>query len=785
MSASPINTSVHESEQDKSLAFKTANFSAKTTSPLHLATAQALYYFFSNQFEQITEDHYEKIAALLAAEKQSISAFLKPPRVINSKEGLNPEVLAHTELAGLLADCQQNHFAFSLVAQAVNNGSLRLSSPFSDNSAFCQGSYITEEGVNYLRFTDADNCFFLLQSNCSADGIYFPLDNVLLILNQASQADVSQLQLKLLSHLRQFVSYAQANKRFGGIIASNHSRASFFYDAWPVLIELQRNQAIFTKIPALISRKGQDFIDLKTMFRARNCVLSDPESGYEDTLANSKWFIHIGNPPTLRHQYRHYLDANRYLLSKANLLASDGIRQQLSSLNGCFPLVWISLQGQQPHWLEQVEGYAYCLKQLQERYPNLGVIIDGSSTLPISASATLAKSLQADQQLAEQLIALLNPSIKAVSVVGETSINKVFIGNHIDFFISDYADGSLYVSQLLGKPGFCHTSKVLAKNTLPQNLAIHPHRRVFLLPAAQVTDKYHSDSPLQSAGYLASKLVMGLLKSKKKPLPKSEHFCYSIDKNNFWQFIELRLPKVLAKPPNPRIKLFIEPSFSIHPDVRLPIKMANHGNVVEVFPTLAFPKTLLDIAYFDHKYLKQNIIYGLFGFDRRDTFGQACDYLIWLGNPLTRVQLHAVQFIKNAEASGQVLTLNKVLTKGHKALDNYYTRLISGKDVAFGECTEETFEAAIENLNKSFVFIGINEQQADSYDRLCALMDWDRSLFADQLATSYSVDEEAFAKLQHLIRPLIQYDLRLYKAALMLITRKQRQAERKAAAASE
>jgi hypothetical protein len=552
-----------------------------------------------------------------------------------------------------------------------------------------------------------------------------------------------------------------------------------------VLIELQRNQAIFTKIPALISRKGQDFIDLKTMFPARNCVLSDPESGYEDTLANAKWFIHIGNPPTLRHQYRHYLDANRYLLTKANLLASDSIRQQLSTLTGCFPLVWISLQAQQPHWLEQVEGYAYCLKQLQERYPNLGVIIDGSSTLPISASATLANSLAPDQQLAEQLLALLNPPIKAVSVVGETSINKVFIGNHVNFFISDYADGSLYVSQLLGKPGFCHTSKVLAKNTLPQNLAIHPHRRVFLLPASQVTDKYHSDSPLQSAGYLASKLVMGLLKSKKKPLPKSGHFCYSIDKNSFWQFIEPRLTKVLAKNPNSRIKLFIEPSFSIYPDVRLPIKMANHGNVIDVFPTLAFPKTLVDIADFDHKYLKQNIIYGLFGFDRKDTFGQACDYLIWLGNPLTRVQLHAVQFIKNAEASGQVLTLNKVLTKGHKALDNYYTRLISGKDVAFGECNEETFEAAIENLNKAFVFIGINEQQADSYNRLCALMDWDRSLFADQLATSYSVDEEAFAKLQHLIRPLIQYDLRLYKAALMLINKKQRQVEKKAAATSE
>jgi hypothetical protein len=141
-----------------------------------------------------------------------------------------------------------------------------------------------------------------------------------------------------------------------------------------------------------------------------------------------------------------------------------------------------------------------------------------------------------------------------------------------------------------------------------------------------------------------------------------------------------------------------------------------------------------------------------------------------LGDPLKRLQSHTLQFVKNACHENKVTDVASVLKAGHKALDNYYTRLISGMDAPFGECTEQMLDTAIANLGKFFIFIGINERQAQSFDRLCILMDWDRSLFPEEIPNSYEINPSDFSEdnLQWM-NDLIQFDLRLYNAALALI----------------
>lgn len=759
--------------------FKIANFLKNPRLRLHKAkayaesqppAAEALFYFFSNQYENISEQHIQNLNSLFVAAGKDIGNFMETATVLNPTEALQSEKLhvIKSHLAELIAACSDGEFSLRSVESAVANN-LTLTSPFSDGKATCQESYEAERGMTSLRFTDKTDCFFLIQCVSSADSLYFPKENILVYLSHARAVDVKRLQFKLISEFRKIIGYAQASNRFGGVIASHSRPAHFYYESWPVLFAIHNRPDIASKIPCLIMRKGHDFNDLKLLFPQMDSIVLNPDGISDMTLDGHQWLIHIGNNPHLRRAYRDYEAADQYLLDRILQAPSDIAQQKAKQIDGCYPLVWIGVEGQKRCWLEQVEGYAYMVNELAKRFPNLGVVFDGW-TLPFTPSEKSISEVKKDQRIAHRIIKKLNTGIKQVSVIGENSNTKIFVAHTIDFFICNFATGSLYVSRILHKPGFCHLSNVLAKHTLQSNIQIHPNRNVYLLPKKFVTDKRSSVSYQQTAKRWFFNMMMRLLKNKNLKAVESGEISYSINKKAFYQFVGQRLDKVLLNIQNEKIRLFLEPSFSIHPDVRHYLKMASYGNMLEVFPTLDFPKKLSDLIGFRESYLKQHIIYGVFSYGSHVELDLPSEFMVWLGNPLERVQLHAQQFAINAASENLPTDMSTIINAGHKALDNYYTRLISGIDVPFGECTETMLDKAIENLVHQFIFIGINERQAQSFDRLCTLMDWDRSLFPDQLPNKYQVDASVFSN-EHLqkAQELIQYDKRLYEAALNLV----------------
>lgn len=75
-------------------------------------------------------------------------------------------------------------------------------------------------------------------------------------------------------------------------------------------------------------------------------------------------------------------------------------------------------------------------------------------------------------------------------------------------------------------------------------------------------------------------------------------------------------------------------------------------------------------------------------------------------------------------------------------------------------------EQAIENLKNEFIFIGLEEKQSQSFDLLCATMDWDRSVFPDQIANKFYLDFSDFDdRTRRLASTLVSFDARLYQAA--------------------
>ena len=770
------------------LQFKTANFLPNPRFPfhsksrierLHAATAEALFYYFSNQQTNITIDHIKQLTEFFAFANKNTTAFLSAATVIDSDTAGNNQQLPfdNQQLNQLLKQCRQDDFAINLVAQATKCNKLQLPSPFSKNPAYCQESYEVRNGaqalsgMNCLRFIDGNHSFFLMQFASSADGIYFPEINLLVCLAHLNTEHVAFLQKKILGDFARIIAYVRKPKSFYGMIANHYGGLGhFYYENWPVLMEIKQQGNLYQQLPHIIMRKGNDYNDLGFLFGEPTPQIMASADIDNMALNTHNWFVFVGTGRHLRSNTACYDLADNFLVNKVIANPTNHALAKLSALQNCYPIVWIGVEGQKRCWLEQVDGYAHIINQLAQRYPQLGVVIDGW-TIPFSESKQAVKEAEKDRRLALKIVKKFKQALPYTLLMGENSNTKITVGKQIDFFIANFASGSLHVSRLLGKPGFCHLSGALSTTSLRYGIQIHPNRNVFLLPKHYVQDRQGSGvSFLEASIRIAYDVYCRLiLQAPKKPLNLGR-VSYSIDKQAFYAFIEQRLEKVLLKPQNHKLRFFMEPSFSIHPDVRYYLKMASYNNVLEVFPTLPTLKSLEDLKDFSESFLKQHIIYGLYAYGSHQYLNQPSEFMIWLSAPYDQVRLHALQILQNARAEGQPADMGSVLNAGYEILDNYYTRLLSNTAARFGECTEAMLNEALANLSQHFVFIGINEQQTQSFDRLCVTMDWDRSLFPNELSNQFSIDSSQFSEAdQIMLTQLTEYDTRLYQAALRLI----------------
>lgn len=102
-------------------------------------------------------------------------------------------------------------------------------------------------------------------------------------------------------------------------------------------------------------------------------------------------------------------------------------------------------------------------------------------------------------------------------------------------------------------------------------------------------------------------------------------------------------------------------------------------------------------------------------------------------------------------------------------IDNPYTRMLAGDDLT-GECTEETLNRAIANLQQHFLLVGVTEETDLFMSVLASMRGWPniavaRFHVADPDYKVYKAEAEIPADLREHIRRNNEFDLRLYEFA--------------------
>ncbi|MFZ2725056.1 MAG: hypothetical protein WAX77_02260, partial [Methylococcaceae bacterium] len=360
------------------LPAQTALIKASSTQKNTLSLGiEALFYYFSNQYKAITSEHIDSMQSFHKLIHENLNNFWQDTKRITVTEVINEAALKDLrgDLNLLLEECKHENFTIHLIEGVVAHN-FSLASPFSSARAYCQESYEVNNYFTCLRFTDGQYCFFLIQGLSSTDAIYFPNENILISFAVLNEIHLRGLKIKLLADFAKVISYAQAENSFAGIIASHSRPYHFYYDIWPVLVELSHKPDIVQQLPSIIMRCDHDFNHATSLFDNDKCLILDSNAIDKQALTEHKWFIHVGTRFSLRDRF-FYQSIDNALVTHAINNPSESALEKIKQLEGCYPIVWIGVEGQKRCWLEQVEGYAYILTQLLKKYPNLGVVFDG------------------------------------------------------------------------------------------------------------------------------------------------------------------------------------------------------------------------------------------------------------------------------------------------------------------------------------------------------------------------------------------------------------------------
>ena len=131
-----------------------------------------------------------------------------------------------------------------------------------------------------------------------------------------------------------------------------------------------------------------------------------------------------------------------------------------------FPLLWVSIRLGSRTWESQVEGIVNVLKSLADKFPHLGVVIDGFS-LPENKKGFVdpqhEATIKKEKETVKKIISLLPPGIKIYDAVGCWLHESIVWAYAIDLYLTHHGTIQHKVGWTANKPGVVHTNRKILK----------------------------------------------------------------------------------------------------------------------------------------------------------------------------------------------------------------------------------------------------------------------------------------------------------------------------------
>lgn len=181
------------------------------------------------------------------------------------------------------------------------------------------------------------------------------------------------------------------------------------------------------------------------------------------------------------------------------------------------------------------------------------------------------------------------------------------------------------------------------------------------------------------------------------------------------------------------------------------------------YPNLEDFKNISDQEKERMKIIIGHIDYGIHNYISHDYRG----YITMMRDPVDRVISSYQHVMRNSEKlRNNCASILKLYEKERMFLDNFQTRMISGINPEFGQCYDEMLDQAIENIDKHFLMIGLNERYDETLRRFAKLLNWNSIEYERVNSTPNKLTSKCFSKIEiNKIKEMNKLDIQLYSYA--------------------
>lgn len=452
----------------------------------------------------LSEISVEQVGACLFAD----AVVANSPRGIRlTKRFSRPE---REGLNALLIWLEQPDFAVRMVEAALADDCLRMPWPFAPDQpgaeAVCTESYMVGE-TNVLRFAFGTESAFLLQNVTSADALYLPSRNLIILKRHTTKLHIIVDVTKLLANFDQFMAYAleaagmapsrpgllrslfnrarintPRDRRFGGILASHSRPYHFYYDVVPVMAEVTALPD-FSRTPTIFSLRGGNFYRFSAIFGTDVPEICITPRGLNRLNSRDGTFtFRVG--AAYKEGYPQNADAvDERILHHARTHLDQNTAAEVAIAARCFPLVWIGVTGQKRQWREQAQLVGHLVRCWRATYPEIGFVFDGW-TVPLNWAPGTQMEIARDTAVMTEAMRDLPPDVPVFSVIGANSIRKLAFAQLCDFSIANSTAGNIHVTRIAQRPGVGHINNKM----IEIRDKVHLQRHTIQVPPEAVTD---------------------------------------------------------------------------------------------------------------------------------------------------------------------------------------------------------------------------------------------------------------------------------------------------------
>jgi hypothetical protein len=348
----------------------------------------------------------------------------------------------------------------------------------------------------FLRFQSEFSTFYLYQYNFTCEALFFPDKKVFIYFPKLDEVKyhLESFFHRLIDNVIFYAEYYKSKSDFGGLKFEHPSPFHYYY------YKVQSFYRVLSNYPSLLIKATTtpmlgSFFDLKVLFE--NAISSSGFKGgsgkkndvvipYE--CLHKEFFISFGDrwEESLKEDF---IQLDNFISKTLTRSCSTSSFYESSTRikKSCDVFIWLGITSGKRSWLEESEAYIKLINYFIQEGKNVGVAFDGwTSTLKHANVSKSNELYNNDERLMEEIVKGVSniDRFMSLSLIGATALDKICVGNMIDFFVGNHSTGSLWVSRICKKPGITHTSNA----TRTHALKVNHHFNSTLIPERVVSD---------------------------------------------------------------------------------------------------------------------------------------------------------------------------------------------------------------------------------------------------------------------------------------------------------